>query len=341
MRIALDAMGTDDYPSPDVAGAVEAAKELGDTIALVGDEDLLKAELSKHKTAGLALEIVHAPQMISMEDRPAEAARTKLESSMHIGMALVESGEADGFVTCGNTGAALAVATLHKIKRIRGVHRPALTSIVPVRGKPFILVDVGANVDSKPEWLLQFAVMGSIYAERVLNRQKPRIALLSLGEEEGKGNALISEASKLLAQSDLNYVGNAEPKEMSTGRTDVLVCDGFVGNIFAKTLEAMGSNLFDAIRDEIDHSLRAKLGGFLMRPAFRRIFRQHDPFEIGGAPLLGVDGVVIIGHGRSNALAVKNAIRQAHQAVEGKIVEAIRDGLGQKTVPSSGQSGGH
>ncbi len=324
MRIALDAMGTDDFPTPDVEGGIAAARELRCTVVLVGDEARLRAELAKHDTSGLGIEVVHAPDIVDMEDKPQDVVRGKPNSSMHIGMGLVESGDCAGFVTCGNTGAAHAIATLGKIRRIRGIHRPALTALVPMRGHPFILADVGANVDCKPEWLVQFAIMGSIYAERVMGRKNPRVALLSNGEEETKGYSLIHETTPLLRTSGLNFVGNIEPKEMAAGMMDVMICDGFVGNIFAKTLEAMGSTIFEAIRDETKISLRAKLGAGLMRPAFRRIYKQLDPFEIGGAPLLGVNGVVIIGHGRSNAHAVKNAVRQAKLAAEGGIINAIK-----------------
>lgn len=324
MRIVLDAMGTDNFPKPDVAGAVAAAKDYGCTVVLVGDEATLKAELGRQEHIPDSIEVVHAPQLIFMADKPAEIVKGKPESSMHIGMGLVDSGDCDAFVTCGNTGAALAIATTSKIRRIRGIHRPALTSIVPVRGKPFILADVGANVDCKAEWLLQFAMMASIYAERVIGRPNPRVGLLSNGEEESKGYSLVHETTPLLQESGLNFIGNIEPKDITRDTMDVMICDGFVGNIFAKTLEAMGTTLFDALRAEVDGGLRAKIGGLLMRAAFRRVYKQHDPFEIGGAPLLGLNGVVIIGHGRSNANAVKNAIRQAMSAVEGQIVESIR-----------------
>ena len=327
MRIALDAMGTDDHPKPDVEGAIEAVKELDCTVVLIGDQDKLNAELALHADVPKGIEVVHSPQVITMEDKPKEIVRGKPESSMHIGLGLVESGDCDGFVTCGNTGAALAIATVSKVRRIKGIHRPALTSIVPVRGQPFILVDVGANVDCKAEWLVQFAMMASIYAERVLGRKSPRVGLLSNGEEEGKGYSLIHETGPLLQASDLNFIGNVEPKDITRDAMDVMVCDGFVGNIFAKTLEAMAITLFDAIRAEVDEDLRAKVGGLLMRPAFRRVYKSYDPFEIGGAPLLGLNGIVIIGHGRSNANAVKNAIRQAKLAAEGGIIDAIRAGL--------------
>lgn len=328
MRIALDAMGSDIYPAPDVAGAVLAAREFNDTILLVGDQNQIKQELSKHNISGLKLELVHADDVIVMTDKPSVVGKSKPQSSMHIGMNLITSGRADAFVTAGNTGAALAIATLFTLRRIPGVKRPALGSIVRVEGgKPVILLDIGANPDSKPEWLLQFAMMGQIYAQRALGISAPRIALLSNGEEEGKGNQLVHETSVIMKESFPNFVGNVEPKDMIRGQVDVVVSDGFVGNITIKTLEAMGSALANLIRQEIRKDLISTLGGLLARGAFRRVAQQVDPFEIGGAPLLGVNGVVIIGHGRSNGKAIKNAIRQARLAVDGKVIESIREGL--------------
>lgn len=327
MRIVLDAMGSDLHPGPDVEGAVLAAREFGDTIVLVGDEPTIKAELQKHQTVGLSLEIVHAAQKVTMEDKPGVVGRAKPESSMHIGMQLVRDGQGDAFVTAGNTGAAMSIATLHTLKRIRGIHRPALTAIVKIRGHALTLLDVGANADCKPEWLAQFGWMGSVYAERALSLKEPRVGLLSNGEEAGKGTMLIQESAELLRQSGVNFIGNVEPKELLKGAVDVAVMDGFSGNVLIKTMEAVGSMLFDLIRNELMADMRSKLGGLLAKPAFRRAYRQMDPFEIGGVPLLGVDGVVIIGHGRSNATAVKNAIRQARLAVAGRIVDVIRDGL--------------
>ncbi len=327
MRIVVDAMGSDNRPVPDVEGAVAAAREFSDTIILVGDRDQIAAQLALHHTAGLSIEVVAAEDVIDMTDVPSIVARSKAGSSMHVGMNLVKEGSADAFVTCGNTGAALAIATLQALKRIPGVSRPALTTLLSVSGHRWILLDIGANADCKPEWLQQFAVMGSIYAERALGHPSPRVALLSNGEEEGKGNALIKDTAKLLSHSSLNYVGNVETKEMLAGQADVIVTDGFVGNITIKSLEAMGDLLFKLIREELTSDWRSKLGGVLARPAFRRVYRKVDPFEVGGAPLLGVNGVVIVGHGRTNALGVKNAIRQARQAVAGQIIEAIREGV--------------
>ncbi len=327
MRIVVDAMGSDNRPQPDVEGAVAAAREYSDTIILVGDQRLIEVELAKHETVWLPVEIVHAEDEITMSDKPSIVARSKPKSSMHIGMNLVKEGKGDAFVTCGNTGAALGIATLKTLRRIPGVMRPALTTLLTIGEYRWILVDIGANADCRPEWLEQFALMGSIYAERAMGHQNPRVALLSNGEEEGKGNILIKEATELLSAGTLNFIGNIEPKELFRGYADVIVTDGFVGNIAIKTLEALGDTLFKLIRAEMMGDTRSKLGGLLARPAFKRVYRQVDPFEVGGAPLLGVNGVVIIGHGRTNAMGVKNAIRQARQAVAGHIIEAIQEGV--------------
>ena len=328
MRIVLDAMGTDDYPAPDVEGAVLAAREWGDEIILVGDEAQIRPELDKHDTAGLKLELVHASQVIEMTDKPAQAARAKEDSSMRVGLGLVRDGQADAFVSAGNTGGVLAVATLHSVRRIRGVKRPALTTVLPMAQGQVTLLDVGANADCKPEYLYQFGVMGSMYSERVLGVAQPRVALLSNGEEPGKGSALVKEAFQLLQDSDLNFVGNVEGKELIGAEADVVVTDGFTGNVAIKCIEATARMLNDLIRDELMSNPLTILGGLLSKPAFRRVAKRTDPFEIGGAPLLGVNGVVIVAHGRSNSRAVRNAIRQARMAVQGDMLNAIRAGLG-------------
>ena len=330
MRIALDAMGSDEYPKPDVEGAILAARAFGDTILLIGDESLIKAELQKHNTSGLSLEVVPAQDQILMTDKPGDVGKTKPNSSMHIGMRLVSENKADAFVTAGNTGAAMAIATVFTLKRIRGVKRPALSSIIKVaNGENIIILDIGANTDSKPDWLLQFAVMGKIYAQRALGLQKPRIAILSNGEEDTKGNQLIQESGLLLRKTEPLFIGNIEPKDLIRGGADVIVADGFVGNILIKSLEAMGSALTGLIREEIKSDPLSMIGGLLAQNAFRRVRKRIDPFEIGGAPLLGVNGVVIIGHGRSNANAIKNAIGQARTAVRNGVIEAIQTGLAE------------
>lgn len=332
MRIALDAMGSDDFPVPDIAGAVLAAREWDDTIYLVGNSSRIRQELDQHDTGGLKLEIVHASDTISMTDKPSAVGEAKPDSSMHVGLNLVKDSRADAFVTAGNTGAAMAIATLYTLRRIRGVKRPALSSIVRVGNRTVILLDIGANADAKPEWLGQFALMGQIYAQNALGIASPRIALLSNGEEEGKGNSLIHEARAVINQLNVNFVGNVEPKDVLRGQADVVVSDGFVGNIAIKSFEAVVGTMFDLIRDEIKRDLISTIGGLLARRAFRRVYKQVDPFEIGGAPLLGVNGVVIIGHGRSNAKAIKNAIRQARLAVSGQIIDRIQEGLRQQVL---------
>ncbi len=327
MRIALDAMGSDSFPGPDVGGAVLAAREFGDTILLVGDPARIEPELAKRQTAGLKLEVVPASEIVTMLDKPSVVGKAKPNSSMHIGMNLVKDGKADAFVTAGNTGAALSIATLFTLRRIPGVKRPALSAFVSLSGRAVILLDVGANADSKPEWLAQFALMGKIYAKGTLGLSNPGVGLLSNGEEEGKGNELVHEASALIAALPLNFVGNVEPKDLLKGDADVVVSDGFVGNIMLKSLEAASRVMGNMIREEIMHDTISKLGGLLARGAFQRVYKQVDPFEVGGAPLLGVNGVVIIGHGRSNEKAIKNAIGQARKAVAGHVIEAIMTGL--------------
>ncbi len=330
MKIVLDAMGSDNYPIPDVEGAVLAAREWGDEIVIVGREGDIQRELARHDTAGLKLRLVHAPEVIEMDDDPAWAARKKKNSSMHLGMGLVRDGEADAYVTAGNTGGVLAVATLHTLRRIRGVKRPALVAILPMPAGRVVALDIGANADCRPEYLLQFALMGSVYARAVLGCARPRVALLSNGEEPGKGNALVKETYKLLADSDLNFVGNVEPKEAIDCHADVVVSDGFTGNVFIKTLEGTAKMLTGFIRDEIKASPLTAVGGLLAKPAFGRVARQVDPFEVGGGPLLGVNGVVIVGHGRSNGRAIRSAIGQARKAVQGRVVEAIHNGLAKE-----------
>jgi glycerol-3-phosphate acyltransferase PlsX len=328
MRIVVDAMGSDDHPEPDVTGAVMAAREFGDTIILVGDKTTIEAQLAQHNTADLHIEIVHAGQLVTMTDKPSEVVKNKRDSSMHVGIGLVKNGTADAFVSAGNTGAVLGIAMLRQVGlgRIPGVIRPTMGVIFPIKERP-LLIDNGANADCKPEHLLQFGLMGSLYMERALDIDKPRVALISNGEEEGKGNQLVKDAIPLLAESGLNYVGNIEPKEFMAGAADVAVTDGFTGNILMKTTEATAKYMSDLIRDELMSNPLTILGGLLTRSAFKRIRSRLDPNEVGGAPLLGVNGVVVIGHGRSNAYAIKQAIGQARRIVEKDVVGAIRDGL--------------
>ena len=327
MRIVLDAMGSENMPAADVAGAVEAAKLYPqDEIVLVGRQELIEAELAKHSTAGGRLTVVHADEIIEMTDKPRNIVRGKPNSSMHVGLNLVKNKEADAFISMGNTGCTLAVSMLATLKRIKGVKRPAIGAIFPMPHRP-ILLDNGANAECDAENLLQFGIMGSIYAAAATGKANPTVGLVSNGEEEGKGNALVQEAGALLANSSLNYIGNVEPKDFMQGGIDVAIAGGFVGNIMLKTAEATARAMTDMIRTEIKANVLSTLGGALARPALRRVGASLDPDEVGGAPLLGVNGVVMIGHGSSGSKAIKNAIGQARIAVESGIVDAIREGI--------------
>lgn len=326
MKIALDAMGTDKRPVPDVEGAVAAARDFGITICLVGDEAKITPELAKYDTKGLDLPIVHTATDIIMKEH-VDAIKSKRDASMNIAARMVKEKKADAFVTMGNSGAAMATALL-TLGRIAGIDRPGFGAVLPSGDSRTLLIDIGANVEVKPENLVQFALMGSIYMERVMHVNRPRVALLSNGEEEGKGTPAVREAYGLLKNSKLNFIGNAEGKDVPRGFADVIVSDGFSGNIMLKTLEGTAEMLVDFLKTEIKKRPLAVVGATLAKPAFDALKRRLDYAEIGGAPVLGVDGITIIGHGRSNAKAVKNAIRAAKQAIDGNLIQVIREGLG-------------
>jgi glycerol-3-phosphate acyltransferase PlsX len=326
MKIVLDAMGGDYAPPVAVEGGVWAAREYGVEVILVGREEDVRRELAKHDTSDLSLPVVHASQVIEMEEHPATAVKAKKDSSMVVGMDLVKRGEAEAFVTMGNSGGALAAA-LFGLGRIRGIKRPALSTVYPTTPGLCFLLDVGANTDCKPEYLLQFAHMGVAYAERVLGIANPRVGIVSNGEEEGKGSILVQEAYQLLKKSGLNFIGNVEGKDIPAGMADVVVTDGFTGNVIAKLSEGLAASLLSVIKEEIKKNPLATVGALLSKPAFNKVGKRLDYAEFGGAPLLGVDGVVIVGHGRSNAKAVKNAVRVAKRAVEGEMLAAIKEGL--------------
>jgi len=328
IRIALDAMGSDDCPAPEVQASIQAANEYGDEILLVGPEDELRMRLGQLDGSPSKVKIINALEAITMEDKGLQLAlkakRTKAKNSMAIGIDLVKNGQADAFITAGNTGGALATA-FYRLGLVDGLERPALTALFPVQGGYAVVLDIGANPDCKPEHLYQFAMMGSIYAQKVLSIQNPRVGLLSNGEEAGKGNQLIQETFPLLLSSDLNFIGNVEGKELFGGQADVVVTDGFTGNILLKSSEAVAKLMVDMLRQELTSNLRTKIGAGLARPAFSAIRKLLDPSEIGAAPLLGVNGLVFIGHGRSNDYALVNAIRTARQAVKSNLLEAIRN----------------
>jgi phosphate acyltransferase len=326
MRIVVDAMGSDDHPGPEVAAAVEAGRLFGEEVILVGQEDKIRPLL---KQQGGAARVVHAPDVLEMTDKPAEMARRKSQNSMSVAMELLKSGEGDAFITAGNTGGAMAAA-LFSLGRIRGVKRPALTGIFPVKGGRCVVLDIGANADVKPEYLQQFAVMGSLYAEKVLGVARPRVGLLSNGEEAGKGNMLVKESYPLLQSAGLNFIGNVEGKELFGGAADVVVTDGFTGNILLKSSEAVAKLITDMLRQELTSSTRTKVGALLAKPAFGAIRRMMDPGEVGAAPLLGVNGLVFVGHGRSDARAILNAIRLARQAVDTNLLDALRSAIQER-----------
>jgi glycerol-3-phosphate acyltransferase PlsX len=327
MKIVLDAMGGDFGPAPNVEAAVQSAKEFGYEIALVGRQELIRPLLVQHNTAGLHLPIVHASEVIEMHEHPAQAVRAKRNSSMVVGMQMVKRGDADAFVTMGNTGGALAAA-LFNLGRIRGILRPALAAAYPTSKGWSLLLDVGANTDVKPEHLVQFALMGSIYAEKVMHVRNPRVALMSNGEEATKGSQLVQDAHELLESAPVNFTGNAEGRDLPAGNADVFVTDGFTGNVILKLSEGMKTMVEDMLRNAFMSSTQGKLAGLLARDAIRNTMKQRlDYEEVGGAPLLGVDGVVIIGHGRSKARAIRSAILRAAESVDRGVVDAIEKGL--------------
>jgi glycerol-3-phosphate acyltransferase PlsX len=326
MRIVLDAMGSDTHPDPEVEAAVEAAQLWEDAIVLTGPQDMLQSKLDAFKAPKSRIHIEHAPEVLEMTDKPAEAARGKALNSMAVGMELLKSNQADVFITAGNTGGAMANA-LFRLGRIRGLKRPAVAPIIPVMGGQAVVLDVGANADCKPIYLIQFAIMGTIYAEKILGKPSPRVGLLSNGEEPGKGNMLVKETYPLLEAAAINFIGNVEPKEVFAGEADVVVTDGFSGNVFIKTSEAVSSFMSRIIRSEIKASPVTSIGGLLASAAFKRIGAMLDPSEHGAAPLLGVDGLVFIGHGRSDAKALVSAIRVARQAVQNELLDATREAI--------------
>ena len=331
VRVALDAMGGDHAPAVPVAGAVAAAREMPDVeVILVGDEGALAAELRRHAGAP-ALRTVHAAEVVAMDETPANAVRAKRENSMSVALRLVKGGGADAFVTAGNTGAALAAA-MFELGRIRGIRRPALAVQLPGLGGPYLLLDVGANADCRPHDLVQFGLMGHVYSNRVLRVASPRVGLVSNGEEEGKGNELVKEAYGLLKASGLRFVGNVEGKDLPHNPVDVAITDGFTGNVLLKTAEGMATLIVESIKGAAKSSLRGKLGGWLLRPALRQALARLDPSEVGGAPLLGVDGVALVGHGRSDEKAIVSLIRAGADVARQGLVAAIADGLQQLKV---------
>jgi glycerol-3-phosphate acyltransferase PlsX len=327
MKIAVDAMGGDNAPHAIVAGAVQAAREFGISVILVGIEQLILAELEKYPEArSLPIEVRNATEVVDMLDSPSTVFRRKKDSSIRVANELVKSGEAVAVISAGHTGAAMATS-LFVLGTLEGVERPAIATFMPTIKGTSILLDVGANVDCKPNHLLQFAVMGEIFAKYLLKNPNPRVGLLSIGEEETKGNELTKEAFKLLTETSLNFIGNVEGRDVTAGKADVVVCDGFIGNVVLKTSEAVAEAIASILKDNIGGSVVRKIGYLLMKPAFTALKRRMDYAEYGGAPLIGINGISIISHGRSSDRAIKNAVRVAAEIARSEVNKHIHDDI--------------
>lgn len=337
--IALDAMGSDRAPKPEIEGALQAARHFGVRVLLVGPEDRLRRDLERYPGARrLPIEVVHASEVITMEDKAAQAVRAKRDSSIRVGLRLVRDGRAAGFVTAGNTGAAMATAKI-VLGMLPGVHRPALAAVFPtVLGTAAALLDVGANVDCEPRNLEQFAVMGETYFRSMFGTKRPRVGLLSIGEESTKGNDLTLAAFDLIRQLPLNFVGNVEGRDLYNGKVDVIVADGFVGNVALKTSEGVANLVRAILRETLKATITRQVGAMLSRNAFTDFKKRLDHTEYGGAPLLGVKGVCFITHGSSNTNAMKNAIRVASEFAERRINQEIERGVAAIPPGVLGQS---
>ncbi|MGH2542662.1 MAG: phosphate acyltransferase PlsX, partial [Ardenticatenaceae bacterium] len=324
-----DVMGGDFAPANPIEGAIMASERYPDVeVVLVGPEDVVRGELGRHSAAP-PFEIAHASQVIEMDEHPAQAVKSKKDSSMGVGMRLVKEQRVDAFFSAGNTGGMLAAGILY-LGRIRGIKRPALASLLPSLGQPTLLLDLGANTDVKPEYLQQFALMGSIYAEQVLQRRSPRVGILSNGEEEGKGSELVQEAYPLIQQLPINFKGNAEGRDIWNGSFDVIVTDGFTGNVVLKSAEGLGRMIREVLKDAFKGDPLSLVAGALFMPfGYRRLKKTMNPDEIGAAPLLGLNGVALVGHGSASAYAIQSGIRTANQVASSQFVEAVADGVRQ------------
>lgn len=330
MKVAIDAMGGDFAPEAIVEGGVLAADKFDvDEIILVGDQALIERELAKHQRRnGAVVSIVHTPQAVEMHESPSRVLRTKRNSSMSVAMDLMKDGKCDAVITAGNSGAAMAIGMM-KLRKLEGVERPALASVHPTRNGTSVIIDAGGNVDCKPIHLVQFAIMGEIYARVVLGKHRPRVGLLSNGTEDSKGNELTKQVHATLKESRLHYIGNVEGGDISSGKIDVIVCDGFAGNVALKTSEGIADSLIAMLKAEIHKSLWAKIGYFFMKKAQENVKRRIDYEEYGGVPLLGVNGACFICHGHSSSKAIKNAVRVACEYVRRDINRLVTEAMGE------------
>jgi glycerol-3-phosphate acyltransferase PlsX len=323
MHVVLDAMGGDHAPAVNIEGAVETVQEAEDIhVTLVGDETAIRRELKGKRYRSGSISVLHASQVVEMHESPAVAIRKKRDSSIRVGIGLVKAGKADAFVSAGHSGVVMGTSLL-LLGTSEGVDRPAIATLMPNLRDTFILLDVGANVDCTPENLHQFALMGNTYCKLILGREKPKVGLLSIGEEDIKGNELTKEAFKLIKQSRLNFIGNIEGKDIFSGKADVVVCDGFTGNIALKISEGLAETIIKMIKREISSITAGKLGYLMLKPAFRNFKKKTDYDEFGGAPLLGINGTSIISHGRSSAKAIRNALKVANDFSRKRVYEEI------------------
>ncbi|SHJ04854.1 phosphate acyltransferase PlsX [Lutispora thermophila] len=322
MKIAIDAMGGDNAPKAVVEGCIDTANEYDIEIFLIGNEKEVEKYLNGVNPTKGKIHIVHADEVITGEDTPVQAIKQKKNSSMVVGLKMVKDGECDAFLSAGNTGAFLAGALL-KVGRIKGIDRPALAPLLPTEKGVCMLIDAGANMDCKPKNLLQFAIMGAIYMEKVEGILSPRVGLLNVGTEEGKGNDLTKQSYELLKNSSLNFVGNVEARDIFSGACDVLVCDGFAGNVVLKNTEGLASTIFSLLKEELMKSTKSKFGALLLKDSFKSFKKRFDYKEYGGAPFLGIDGIMIKAHGSSDSRAIKNAIRQAKLLYDNGCIDRI------------------
>lgn len=327
MKIAIDAMGSDGAPAVEIEGAIQAVEELGHDLVLVGDEALIKKELEKHQNPhSEKISILHAPEKIEMHDPAAISVRRKRHSSIVVGLELLKKGEADGFVSAGNTGAVVCAATL-SLRLLPGVERPGIAIPIPTLTGKSLIIDVGANIDPKPIHLLQYGIMADAYARYIQHKTNPTVGLLNVGEEESKGTEFIRDAHTLLSESKLNFIGNIEGRGIYTGEADIILCDGFVGNVILKVSESVADTIVKLLKQEIKANIIATVGAALASTAFNELKKKMDYSESGGAPLMGVDGRCIISHGSSTPKAIKNAIRVAAEFVTQDVNKHIVEGL--------------
>ena len=321
MSIVLDAMGSDDYPIPEIQAAAQLALQ-GEKVLLVGKRDLILANAAKISIDMSQIEIIDAPDIVEMTDKPVESFKKKPNNSMAVGLNLVKDEKAEAFVTAGNTGAAYFNSVMI-LRKIPGISRPALAALIPVGNGKCVFMDTGANADCRPDFLLEFAVMGSAYASKIFDLESPKVALLSNGEEANKGNQLVKDAFPLLQNSGLNFAGNVEPKEIYAGKIDCVVTDGFSGNVFLKSSESVARLITDTLKESIQSSIRNKVGYIFIKPAFSALKKLMDPSEAGAAILLGVNGLVFIGHGRSDARALISAVKLARKTADANLMESM------------------